>query len=45
MPRITLRPKQDQLDAMKAAAKRERLTLHEWLLAAAELAIARGSTR
>jgi hypothetical protein len=32
-------------DAWKAAARREGLTLLEWLRAAAELAIARGSTR
>lgn len=45
MPRITHRYRPELLAAMKAAAERERLTLHEWLERAAELAIARGSTR
>lgn len=45
MPAITVRPKPDVLARWKEAAKREGLPLREWLLAAAELAIARGSTR
>lgn len=45
MPAVTVRPKPEKLAAWKLAAARERLTLREWLERAAELAVARGSTR
>lgn len=42
---VRLRLTPDQRDQWIAAADRDGLTLSEWLRAAAELAIARGSTR
>ncbi len=45
MPRITIPVRSEILAAWKAAADRERLGLREWLARAAELAVARGSTR
>lgn len=46
MHKVTVRVRDtEQLARWKEAAAREGLELREWLLAAAELAIARGSTR
>lgn len=45
MPAITVRPKPEDLRRWKEAAAREGLTLREWLHRAADLAVARGSTR
>lgn len=42
---ITLRLTAAEREAWRAAADRERLTLQQWLRAAAELAVARGGTR
>lgn len=45
MHKVTIRPTAEQLRLWKEAAAREGLTLREWLVAAAELAWVRGSTR